>query len=108
MTKRLLTLLIVAGAIALPAQTPTAPGQTPHAWPGLLSPKQPGYPSDLGSATALPINPLDYGAKCDGVTDDTQALQNALTAAAQTRFASLGIGSEIVQLPSGVCIISTT
>ena len=42
----------------------------------------------------------EYGVKCDGITDDTAALQNAITAA--------GTGSHpIVMMPAGTCLISS-
>jgi hypothetical protein len=72
----------------------------------------PGTPPPAGltfmSASAMPLNVVDYGAQCDGRTDDTRAISAALTAAAITTVTAQGIGSQAVQLPPGVCIISKT
>jgi hypothetical protein len=50
------------------------------------------------SYTPSVINPKDYGAKGDGVTDDTTALQVAFTAAAGQAF----------YLPTGIYVVSST
>src|ERR1700687_1992666 len=46
------------------------------------------------------VNVKDFGAKCDGVTDDRVAIQSAITAAASGTFA--------LDLPPGNCLIGTT
>jgi hypothetical protein len=48
----------------------------------------------LAAAQDLPRSATDYGAKCDGVTDDTAALRTAIASASAVR------------LPQGTCIIS--
>ncbi len=49
------------------------------------------------SAYTYKVQVTAYGAKCDGSTDDTTAIQNALN--------SVGDGGEI-QFPTGVCVVS--
>jgi hypothetical protein len=49
----------------------------------------------------LVFNVMDYGAKVDGVTDDTTALQNAVSAA-------FNVGGGTVFIPQGFCMISQT
>jgi hypothetical protein len=46
-------------------------------------------------ALVNPVNPVAYGAKCDGVTDDTAAFQRALNASD-------------VSVPAGTCVINGT
>lgn len=46
------------------------------------------------------ISVLDFGAKCDGVTDDSVALQNAINSADTAPYTTL-------QLPAGTCIFRT-
>jgi len=47
---------------------------------------------------------LEYGAKCDGVTDDTAKFQLAATAAGAAH--ALGGGVQTVTSPAGVCVVN--
>jgi len=49
-------------------------------------------------SSALTINVLDYGAKCDGLTDDTTAIQAALAVT----------GPHIVSWPAATCLVTDT
>lgn len=49
-----------------------------------------------------------FGAKGDGITDDTAAIQAAINAAKATVNAGLGIGGAVVLIPSGQYVISGT
>lgn len=77
----------VTGAI-IAAGTSVAPGQVPGVFAGTSTFSLAGY--TLKSLTA------DYGAVCDGTTDDKTAITNALNAAAFTA----------VELPVGTCAYS--
>ena len=51
------------------------------------------------AAAGKVVRVVDFGAKCDGITDDTGAVRSALAAAgAQSR----------IELPAGTCVISDT
>ena len=50
------------------------------------------------------VNPRDYGAKCDGTTDDAAAFQAAVNAAVSALRAN---GGKVV-IPSGVCVIKSS
>lgn len=64
--------------------------------PGTTTPRT--LADRLGGAT---ISPLDFGAKCDGATDDSQAFVAATTAA-------LAKGHAVISLPAAVCRLSTS
>nr|DAM63056.1 MAG TPA: peptidase [Caudoviricetes sp.] len=53
------------------------------------------------------INVIDYGAKGDGVTDDTEAIQRAINENAPTETTGLFLGCDIF-FPSGTYVISDT
>ena len=53
------------------------------------------------------INVIDYGAKGDGVTNDTEAIQRAINDNAPTETTGLFLGCDIF-FPSGVYVISNT
>lgn len=69
--------------------------------PGLVV----GYPSSLYrstlSRTSVPYNIMDYGAKCDGVTDDAAAIQATLNVAS-------GNPGGYVTAPAAVCALGST
>jgi Pectate lyase superfamily protein len=50
----------------------------------------------FNAATALFVNPREFGAKGDGTTNDTTALQNAINAIANNAVLSLGAGQYCV------------
>ncbi len=52
----------------------------------------------IGADTAGQLDVRDYGAKCDGITDDTASIQRAIDAASNSKHA--------LYLPSGTCVIS--
>lgn len=53
------------------------------------------------------INVIDYGAKGDGITDDTEAIQRAINENAPTETTGLFLGCDIF-FPNGVYVISNT
>ncbi len=64
-------------------------------FPGLAAAENIVYPADANVA-----NVQTYGAKGDGVTDDTAAIQAALNANAGTR--------QLIYFPNGTYLISST
>jgi len=63
--------------------------------PPLKTPMLSNNGTDLVWYTSIEINVRDYGAKGDGITDDTDAIQSAINAA----------GSGLVVFPSGVFMV---
>ena len=57
-----------------------------------------GNPLDIGS---MFFNVTDYGAKCDGTTDDASAIQSALTACNTS-------GGGIVFFPEGTYLLKSS
>ena len=55
----------------------------------------PASPNIVVPALLNPVNPLEFGAKCDGTTDDSPAFQAALNAGD-------------VKVPAGTCVIDRT
>ena len=101
----------LALADALPSQATAQRDTTLRI--GMVRPNAPGYPSDMWSQTSLAFNVRDFGAKGDGSTDDTRAIQAALNAAAVCFTPGgcagyPGISSSAVYLPPGQYGITTT
>ncbi len=77
-----------------------------------LAGKGPVEQAEIGSATLRSpsdrlsdvINVRDYGAKCDGVSDDTTAINLAVTLALGVRARSNG--GATIEIPAGRCMIS--
>src|ERR1019366_2444121 len=57
-------------------------------------------PPSVGSRAGVVISVANFGAKCDGTSDDTGAIRAAATAAASS--------SGTLQFPKGMCIIHGT
>ena len=62
--------------------------------------------SAVVSTIAKVFDVLTYGAKCDGVTDDTTSIQSAITAA-QTATGTTPYPPTLVVLPPGTCIVNS-
>jgi hypothetical protein len=88
----LLAGLLVVLSWHLLARKGDAPIANPIASPFVASPAAAKLTAPL---LVNPVNPLDFGAKCDGVTDDTAAFQAAVNA-----------GDVLV--PPGTCLINGT
>jgi hypothetical protein len=92
-----LSITLLAGLLAvlswhLLARKGDAPIANPIASPFVASPAA----AKLTAPSLVnPVNPLDFGAKCDGATDDTAAFQAAVNA-----------GDVLV--PAGTCVINGT
>ena len=115
-TLPVLVVILVPAAFAVPAFTQSAPSHPRLADPqsSVLSPNRavtPREASPAAPASQLPrscdlqractINPVfAIGMKCDGVTDDSAALQSALNGADDP-----GLGNVKIVLPPGTCII---
>src|ERR1700758_793579 len=67
-------------------------GDTPVGNPFIASP---AAAKIVAPSLVDPLNPLDFGAKCDGATDDSAAFQAALDAGD-------------VKVPAGTCVIDRT
>jgi Pectate lyase superfamily protein len=79
---------------------PQIPSQTRHL-PTQSASATPALPRSCEIQRACTINPIfAIGMKCDGATDDSAALQSALTSASDP-----GLGNTKVVLPPGTCII---
>lgn len=67
-----------------------------------------GLSKDLGDIKKKQnwVNVMDFGAKCDGVTDDTQALKNAITSANNGLVAGTQVWKRVIYIPSNMLIKS--
>jgi hypothetical protein len=102
--KRRLTLLLVGlllAMIAFQPQTPTHAESLHNLPPDPSSPQAINLPADLG------WNVRDYGARGDGVTDDTAAIQ-ALLRELRPRWADYGGFPRAVYFPPGTYLVSGT
>ncbi len=91
----LFILIILSNSIAQPESfIPSNPGASNNS-----SDKIKRKPSSTVAPTS--VNVKDFGAKCDGVTDDTTAIQNAINSAPS-------LGTMEVVLPLGTCRITKT
>jgi hypothetical protein len=64
--------------------------------------QQPTWNGSAYVAVLRAIDVRDYGAKCDGTTNDTTAVNNAIAAASAN--AANGTGTAEVVFPSGICL----
>ena len=84
--------------------------------PVLAGPQQPTGMTTSASNALLPTADMNLafaqvygrsqGMKCDGVTDDTAALRNAVSAAEALAFPGTANGGAVLHLPPGFCIVS--
>lgn len=79
-----------------------AAGLAPYTATGGTTPRSPA-----DRATDV-LNALEFGAKCDGTTDDTAAINAALVAAGAYVMTGTGVTGAAVTLPRGACLISGT
>lgn len=92
-------LFALSTIVVLACLSPRAHAQTVFTPTPLVYPTCP----QIGAAAFCATDPA-YGAKCDGATDDTAALNNVLAAAANSPRSAWAE----VFLPVGVCLVSNT
>ncbi|MGC2403436.1 MAG: glycosyl hydrolase family 28-related protein, partial [Acidobacteriaceae bacterium] len=68
--------------------------------------QQAQLPSPPASASVLRINAKEYGAQCNGKTDDTAAIQAALNVQSAYNITVLRGTNAEVELPPGTCILT--
>jgi len=88
---------ILLPSIAFATQQPMSSDAANAQLPAAIRNLGPGH-STLHAANA--------GVACDGSTDNTKALQNAVLLAQQLAFPQSGLGGARLELPAGFCVIS--
>jgi hypothetical protein len=93
------TTLFAGAGIALSGVGPTTVSADIVAGNGIqITGTHPMVVTATAGAAALFVRPQDYGAVCDGVTNDATALQNMLT----------GSANKTIFIPAGTCLSNST
>ena len=102
---KIVTLYIVTLVLWLLFPCPYSHAQEPHP---VIDWSLAGYPGDIPNIDGPIINVKDYGAVGDGVTDDYDAIQNAINAATNPSIVFFPAGTYLIQdrlsLQSGVVL----